>query len=178
MQPDFLRIATQQELCASSVIDYAKIRGLQLPIWLKHRGIVVNGRQLALILGTLISSVYAANTGPRIVAIQEQGNSNVSARALLESGSKPNSTKISFILEKKGTQKSYQATIRFGVCEDPGAVAFKLNATRGGKSSTEIPVSYLEFDRPYALVLQATEDPGAPLLACGTYYDPSTRNSR
>jgi hypothetical protein len=131
-----------------------------------------------MILGILVSSVYAANTGPRIVALEEQGNSNVSARALLESGSKPHSTRISFILEKKGTQNSYQAAIRFGVCEDPGAVAFKLNAIQSGKSSTEIPVSYLEFDRPYALVLQASGDPGAPLLACGTYYDPLTQNSR
>jgi hypothetical protein len=134
-------------------------------------------RQLALILSALVGSVYAANEGPRIVPIDELGNSNVSARALLESGSKPNSTKISFILEKKGVQKSYQATMRFGTCADLAAVAFKLNAVQGGKSSTEIPLNYLEFDRPYALVLQATADPSAPLLACGTYYDPSTRTS-
>jgi hypothetical protein len=138
----------------------------------------VNRCQLALILSTLIGSVYAANTGPRIVAVEQQGSSNVSARVLLEPGSKPNSTKISFILEKKGTLKSYQAAMRFGVCEDPAGVAFKLNAIRDGKSSTEIPQSYLEFDRPYAFVLQATEDPGAPFLACGTYYDPSTRSSQ
>jgi hypothetical protein len=138
----------------------------------------VNGRQLALIVSTLIGSAYAANTGPRMVALDERGNSNVSARALLQPGSKPNSTKISFILEKKGTQQSYPAAIRFGVCEDPGGVAFKLNAIQGGKSSSEIPVNYLEFDRPYALVLQATDDPGAPFLACGTYYDPSTRSSQ
>jgi len=138
----------------------------------------VNRLQLTLILSTLTGSVYAANNGPRIVDIDERGNSNVSARALLEPGSKPNSTKISLILEKKGTQKSYQAAIRLGVCEDLGGVAFKLNAIQGGKSTTEIPVNYLEFNRPYALVLQATEDPGAPPLACGTYYDPSTRSSQ
>lgn len=129
--------------------------------------------------GVAVSSIAAiaagANGGPRIVELAESNGSNTSARALLDAGSKPNTTRVDVILEKKGSQASYSAALLFGACEDPAGVAFALNAVQNGKSSTQIPGNYLQFDRPYALVLKASDAPGAPILACGTYYDPSTR---
>jgi hypothetical protein len=118
---------------------------------------------------TLIVTIALADSdkGPRIVQLNEVDKSGVSARVLMKSAP-AHRTEVQFILESGDKAAAYAATMHFGVCEDIGGVAFKLNPVKDGKSKTEIALDYTTIDRPYAITLSKGAD-GTAVAACGTF---------
>lgn len=119
------------------------------------------------LVATIALALAASDKGPRIVQLTEVDKSGVSARALVESAGGKR-TQIQIILESKDKAADYAARLNFGVCEDIGGVAFKLNPVKDGKSKTEIALDYSTIDRPYAITLSKGADATA-VAACGTF---------
>jgi hypothetical protein len=122
---------------------------------------------ITILVATIALSLAASDNGPRIVQLTEVDKSGVSARALLQSAG-DNRTQVQIILESKDTTAVYAATLQFGVCEDIGGVAFKLNPVKNGKSKTDISLNYTTIDRPYAITLSKGAE-GTAVAACGTF---------
>jgi hypothetical protein len=122
---------------------------------------------ITILVATIALALAASDKGPRIIQLTEVDKSGVSARALLESAG-GNRTQVQIILESKDTTVVYAATLQFGVCEDIGGVAFKLNPVKDGKSKTDISLDYTTIDRPYAITLSKGVE-GTAVAACGTF---------
>lgn len=119
------------------------------------------------LIATIALALAASDKGPRIVQLTEVDKSGVSARALVQSAA-ANRTQVQIILESKDKAAVYAAELHFGVCEDIGGVAFKLNPVKDGKSKTDIALDYATIDRPYAITLSKGAD-GTAVAACGTF---------
>ena len=119
------------------------------------------------LVATIALALAASDKGPRIVQLTEVDKSGVSARALVQSAGS-NRAQVQIILESKDKAAVYAAALQFGVCEDIGGVAFKLNPVKNGKSKTDIELDYTTIDRPYAITLSKVAD-GTTVAACGTF---------
>ena len=122
---------------------------------------------ITILVATIALALAASDKGPRIVQLTEVDKSGVSARALLESAG-DNLYTEQIILESKDKTAVYAAALQFGVCEDIGGVAFKLNPVKNGKSKTDISLDYATIDRPYAITLSKDAE-GTAVAACGTF---------
>lgn len=120
------------------------------------------------------SSGQADGHGPQIVELAAQNNSGKSGRASLEAVG-PDKTRVIIKLNGSNPKTSYPADIYFGVCSDPGGVAYKLNNVQNGASTTDLPVSFSKltgqgtYSRPYAISLSQSASNMGTILACGDF---------